>query len=123
MFRRPPRSTRTDTLFPYPALFPSMPVTPDAMRVVLDAGVLFGPGKATNAGGVATSALEMQQNASRDSWSFEVTEKRLASIMRDIHRRCAETAETYGAPVNYVVGANIAGFIRVDAAMRLLGVV
>src|SRR3546814_4756366 len=73
----------------------NMPCTPDAMRVFLDAGVLFGPGKATNAGGVATSALEMQQNASRDSWSFEVTEKRLASIMRDIHRRCAERPEEH----------------------------
>src|SRR3546814_16975016 len=84
----------------------NMPCTPDAMRVFLDAGVLFGPGKATNAGGVATSALEMQQNASRDSWSFEVTEKRLASIMHDIHRPCAETAATYSAPAQSFVAAN-----------------
>jgi glutamate dehydrogenase (NADP+) len=101
----------------------NMPCTPEAVRVFIDAKTLFGPGKAANAGGVATSALEMQQNASRDSWSFEKTEERLASIMHGIHDRCAETAEEYGAPGNYVVGANIAGFIRVAAAMRALGVI
>jgi len=101
----------------------NMPCTPDAMRIFTDAGVLFGPAKAVNAGGVATSALEMQQNASRDSWTFEATEERLASIMRGIHDRCSETAEEYGAPGNYVVGANIAGFIRVAEAMRALGVI
>jgi glutamate dehydrogenase (NADP+) len=87
------------------------------------AGVLFGPGKAANAGGVATSALEMQQNASRDSWSFEQTEARLASIMRGIHDTCAETAEEYGVPGNYVLGANITGFERVAAAMTALGII
>jgi len=101
----------------------NMPCTPEAVRVFLEADVLFGPGKATNAGGVATSALEMQQNASRDSWSFEETEGRLAHIMHDIHDRCAQTAEEYGAPGNYVLGANIAGFIRVAEAMRALGVI
>ncbi len=101
----------------------NMPCTPDAVRAFLDAGVLFGPGKAANAGGVATSALEMQQNASRDSWTFEATEKRLATIMNGIHDRCAEMAEEYGAPGNYVLGANVAGFIRVAEAMRALGVV
>mgnify|MGYP001424672761 CR=1 FL=1 len=101
----------------------NMPCTPDAVRVFLDAGVLFGPGKAANAGGVATSALEMQQNASRDSWTFEATEQRLATIMNGIHDRCAEMAEEYGAPGNYVLGANVAGFIRVAEAMRALGVV
>lgn len=101
----------------------NMPCTPDAVRVFSEAGVLFGPGKATNAGGVATSALEMQQNASRDSWSFEETEARLAVIMRSIHDRCAETADEYGMPGNYVAGANIAGFIRVAEAMRALGVI
>jgi glutamate dehydrogenase (NADP+) len=101
----------------------NMPCTPDAVHVFQRAGILFGPGKATNAGGVATSALEMQQNASRDSWSFEKTEDRLAEIMRGIHDRCAETAEEYGSPGNYVLGANIAGFIRVAEAMRALGVV
>ena len=67
----------------------NMPCTPEAVRIFRDAGVLFGPGKATNAGGVATSALEMQQNASRDSWSFEATEARLAAIMHGIHDDCA----------------------------------
>jgi glutamate dehydrogenase (NADP+) len=101
----------------------NMPCTPDAVRVFADANVLFGPGKATNAGGVATSALEMQQNASRDSWTFEATEEKLATNMRDIHDRCARTAEEYGAPGDYVLGANIAGFIKVAEAMRALGVV
>jgi glutamate dehydrogenase (NADP+) len=101
----------------------NMPTTPDAVQVFQDAGVLFAPGKAANAGGVATSALEMQQNASRDSWSFEHTEERLEALIRDIHARCAETAEEYGAPGNYVVGANIAGFIQVADAMLALGVV
>jgi glutamate dehydrogenase (NADP+) len=101
----------------------NMPCTPDAVRAFLEAGVLFGPGKAANAGGVATSALEMQQNASRDSWSFEATEARLAAIMHDIHDRCAATADEYGAPGNYVMGANIAGFICVAEAMAALGVI
>lgn len=101
----------------------NMPSTPDAVRIFQEAGVLFAPGKAANAGGVATSALEMQQNASRDSWSFEQTEERLAGIMRSIHDTCAETAEEYGAPNDYVLGANIAGFVRVTEAMRALGVI
>ncbi|MGD9472511.1 MAG: NADP-specific glutamate dehydrogenase [Novosphingobium sp.] len=101
----------------------NMPCTPDAVRVFQNAGVLFGPGKAANAGGVATSALEMQQNASRDSWSFEKTEERLAAIMRNIHDTCAETADEYGAPGDYVLGANIAGFERVAAAMTAFGVI
>lgn len=101
----------------------NMPCTPEAVRLFLEAGVLFGPGKATNAGGVATSALEMQQNASRDSWTFEATEERLAVIMNGIHDRCAEVADEYGSPGNYVLGANIAGFIRVAEAMRAFGVV
>src|SRR5690606_1880235 len=71
----------------------NMPATPGAVRVFREAGVLFAPGKAANAGGVATSALEMQQNASRDSWTFEYTEERLGEIMRNIHERCAEAAE------------------------------
>lgn len=101
----------------------NMPCTPDAVRIFTEANVLFGPGKATNAGGVATSALEMQQNASRDSWTFEETEQRLATIMRKIHDRCASTADEYGLPGNYVAGANIAGFIQVAEAMRALGVI
>ena len=101
----------------------NMPTTPKAVALLQDAGVLFGPGKAANAGGVATSALEMQQNASRDSWSFEHTEDRLAEIMTRIHDRCVETAEEYDAPGNYVVGANIAGFTKVADAMIALGVI
>jgi len=101
----------------------NMPCTREAVALLREHKVLFGPGKAANAGGVATSALEMQQNASRDSWSFEHTENRLADIMVSIHDRCARTAEEYGAPGNYVVGANIAGFRRVADAMLALGVV
>jgi glutamate dehydrogenase (NADP+) len=101
----------------------NMPCTPEAVRIFQEAGVLFAPGKAANAGGVATSALEMQQNASRDSWTFEQTESRLATIMRNIHDTCAATAEEYGAPGDYVLGANIAGFVRVAEAMRALGVI
>jgi glutamate dehydrogenase (NADP+) len=100
-----------------------MPTTPDAIRTLRAAGVAFAPGKAANAGGVATSALEMQQNASRDSWTFEYTEDRLAEIMRSIHDRCLETADEYGAPGDYVVGANIAGFTQVADAMLALGLI
>ena len=101
----------------------NMPTMPDAVKVLTEAKVLFAPGKAANAGGVATSGLEMQQNASRDSWSAEYTETRLREIMQGIHARCAETADEYGAPGSYIVGANIAGFIRVADAMLALGVI
>ncbi|WP_216849542.1 NADP-specific glutamate dehydrogenase [Pimelobacter simplex] len=101
----------------------NMPCTPDAVKVLTEAGVAFAPGKAANAGGVATSALEMQQNASRDSWSFAHTEERLEQIMVGIHARCLETADAYGVPGNYVAGANIAGFIQVADAMLALGVI
>ena len=101
----------------------NMPCTPDAVEIFSEAGVLYAPGKASNAGGVATSALEMQQNASRDSWTFEDTEARLAEIMRAIHTRCAQTAEEYGAPGNYVMGANLAGYLRVADAMVAQGLI
>ncbi|MRJ77677.1 NADP-specific glutamate dehydrogenase [Aeromicrobium sp. SMF47] len=101
----------------------NMPTTAAATKVLADAGVLFAPGKAANAGGVATSALEMQQNASRDSWSFEHTERRLDEIMRGIHDRCLATADEYGVPGDYVAGANIAGFTHVADAMLALGVI
>lgn len=101
----------------------NMPCTPEAVKNFQDAGVLYAPGKASNAGGVATSALEMQQNASRDSWSFEQTENRLQSIMRSIHATCIETADHYGDPGNYVTGANLAGYTRVADAMVALGVI
>ncbi|UAJ77852.1 NADP-specific glutamate dehydrogenase [Leifsonia sp. ZF2019] len=101
----------------------NMPCTPDAVNVLRAAGVLFAPGKAANAGGVATSALEMQQNASRDAWSFDYAEQRLADIMANIHDSCAETAADYGEPGDYVLGANVAGFVRVADAMLALGVI
>jgi len=101
----------------------NMPSTPEAIRVFREARVMFAPGKAANAGGVATSALEMQQNAGRDHWTFEQTEARMARIMRDIHDTCCQTADAYGAPGDYVLGANIAGFVRVAESMRLLGVI
>jgi len=101
----------------------NMPTTPEAVRVFQEAGVAFAPGKAANAGGVATSALEMQQNASRDSWTFEHTEARLGEIMKHIHDSCYTTAEKYGSPGNYVVGANIAGFELVADAMLAQGLI
>ncbi|REE05189.1 NADP-specific glutamate dehydrogenase [Citricoccus muralis] len=101
----------------------NMPSTQKATELFIEAGVLFGPGKAANAGGVATSALEMQQNASRDTWSFEDTHDKLEKIMFDLHDRCLETAEQYGSPGNYVVGANIAGFVKVADAMLAQGVI
>lgn len=101
----------------------NMPTTPEGIKVFLEAGIAYGPGKAANAGGVATSALEMQQNACRDSWSFEFTEKKLEEIMIGIHKACFETAEEYGYPGNYVVGANIAGFIKVANAMVAQGLI
>lgn len=101
----------------------NMPCEPEAVRMFREAGVLFGPGKAANAGGVATSALEMQQNASRDSWSFEYSEQRLREIMSNIHNDCFETAQAYGYPGDYVLGANVAGLNRVAEAMLALGVV
>jgi glutamate dehydrogenase (NADP+) len=101
----------------------NMPCLLEAVAAFREAGVLFGPGKAANAGGVATSALEMQQNASRDSWDFEYTELRLVEIMREIHSTCLGTAEQYGAGDDYVAGANIAGFVRVADAMLALGLV
>ncbi|CAM2963202.1 glutamate dehydrogenase (NADP+) [Williamsia muralis] len=101
----------------------NMPTTPEAIKLFSDAGVRFAPGKAANAGGVATSALEMQQNASRDSWSFDHTEERLAEIMRSIHDRCLHTAEAYGFPGNYTAGANISAFTHVADAMLAQGLI
>ncbi|GLY65505.1 NADP-specific glutamate dehydrogenase [Amycolatopsis taiwanensis] len=101
----------------------NMPTTPGAVRILMEGGVSFAPGKAANAGGVAASALEMQQNASRDSWTFEYSETRLREIMVDIHDRCYATAEEYGVPGNYVAGANIGGYARVAEAMLALGLI
>ncbi|MBO4210354.1 NADP-specific glutamate dehydrogenase [Micromonospora echinofusca] len=101
----------------------NMPTTPQAVRIFAEAGVRFAPGKAANAGGVAASALEMQQNASRDSWTFAHSEQRLREIMRDIHARCYATAEEYGMPGNYAAGANIDGFRMVAEAMLAHGLI
>jgi glutamate dehydrogenase (NADP+) len=101
----------------------NMPTTPEGIEIFQDAGIAYGPGKAANAGGVATSALEMQQNASRDSWSFDYTQKRLEEIMIDIHKNCYETSAEFGEPGNYVQGANITGFVRVARAMTAMGVI
>jgi glutamate dehydrogenase (NADP+) len=100
----------------------NMPCTRDALELFARAGVAVAPSKAANAGGVATSALEMQQNASRDSWTFEQTEQRLRQIMRDIHDACRGAAEEYGTPDDYLMGANVVGFERVAAAMLAHGV-
>ncbi|WP_433701657.1 NADP-specific glutamate dehydrogenase [Nocardiopsis sp. CA-288880] len=101
----------------------NMPTTPEAVQVLREAGVLFAPGKAANAGGVATSVLEMRQNARRTSWSFEHAEAELAEVMTGIHDRCEEAAERYGAPGDYVLGANVAGFERVAGAMLAQGLI
>ena len=101
----------------------NMPCTPEAIEVFRRHGVAFGPGKAANAGGVAVSSLEMSQNSMRTSWSREEVDDRLREVMRRIHRMCLETAEQYGCPGDYVVGANIAGFLRVARAMMDQGVV
>ncbi|WP_329391972.1 NADP-specific glutamate dehydrogenase (plasmid) [Streptomyces sp. NBC_01351] len=101
----------------------NMPTTPEAVRVLQAAGVAFGPGKAANAGGVATSALEMSQNAARTSWPFERVEEELAGVMRRIHDTAYETAERYGRSGDYVAGANLAGFERVADAMLAQGLI
>jgi glutamate dehydrogenase (NADP+) len=100
----------------------NMPSTPEAVDTFLHAGICYGPGKAANAGGVATSGLEMTQNSMRLNWSREEVDQRLHRIMVDIHRNCRTTAEDYGLPGNYVVGANIAGFVKVADAMMDQGV-
>lgn len=101
----------------------NMPTTIGGVNQFLDAGILYGPGKAANAGGVATSGLEMAQNSMRMSWTREEVDNRLQQIMKAIHKACAQTAEKYGTPGNYVNGANIAGFLKVANAMMDQGVV
>ncbi|SJM45569.1 NADP-specific glutamate dehydrogenase [Actinomycetales bacterium JB111] len=101
----------------------NMPCTPEAVEVFQAAGISFGPGKAANAGGVATSALEMQQNASREQWSFDKTVAKLEIVMTNIHDNVARTAEQHGAAGNYVLGANVAGFVQVADSMLAHGVV
>ena len=100
----------------------NMPSTLDAIKIYQDKGVLYGPAKAANAGGVATSGLEMSQNSMRLNWPREEVDKRLHEIMRSIHRSCLEAAQTYGRPGDYLMGANIAGFVKVANAMLSFGV-
>jgi glutamate dehydrogenase (NADP+) len=101
----------------------NMPSTIEAVNQFVDARVLYGPGKAANAGGVATSGLEMAQNSMRFNWTREEVDNRLHLIMKSIHSACVETAERFGTPGNYVNGANIAGFLKVADAMMDQGVV
>jgi glutamate dehydrogenase (NADP+) len=101
----------------------NMPCTPEAVEVFQKAGILFAPGKASNAGGVATSGLEMSQNSMRMSWSSEEVDKHLHNIMISIHSACVTAAKEAGHPGNYVMGANIAGFKKVADAMMAQGLV
>ena len=101
----------------------NMPCTPEAVEVFQKAGVLFAPGKASNAGGVATSGLEMSQNSLRLSWTHEEVDKRLEEIMVNIHKSAFETAKEHGREGDYVFGANVAGFLKVAEAMIAQGVV
>ncbi|MBQ72798.1 MAG: NADP-specific glutamate dehydrogenase [Planctomycetaceae bacterium] len=101
----------------------NMPVTPEGQDILQEKGVLYAPGKAANAGGVAVSALEMAQASGRTFWSREEVDRRLHAIMKDIHQNCLEAAKAYGRPGNYMDGANIAGFLKVAKAMQDQGVV
>lgn len=100
----------------------NMPSTLDAIDVFLNNGILFGPAKAANAGGVAVSALEMAQNSARMPWTFEEVDTKLHGIMKNIYKNSVEAAEAYGEPGNLVVGANIAGFLKVADAMLTQGI-
>jgi len=101
----------------------NMPTVPAGVNVFLDAKILYGPGKAANAGGVSTSGLEMSQNSMRLSWSREEVDQRLHGIMKAIHKSCVDASQRFGTPGNYVNGANIAGFLKVADAMMDQGVV
>lgn len=100
----------------------NMPTTLEATEYLQKNGILFAPGKAANAGGVATSALEMSQNSERLSWTFEEVDQKLKQIMTDIFAKAAEAADRYDVPGDYVAGANIAGFEKVANAMLAQGV-
>ena len=101
----------------------NMPTTIDGVNLFLESKILYGPGKAANAGGVSTSGLEMSQNSMRLGWSREEVDTRLHNIMKNIHKACFDTAEKYGTPGNYVNGANIAGFLKIADAMMDQGLV
>ena len=101
----------------------NMPSTPEAIATFQNAGIMFGPAKASNAGGVATSALEMSQNSMRYSWTFAEVDAKLKDIMTNIYHNCASAAKEYGMEGNLVAGANIAGFLKVARSMLAHGVV
>lgn len=101
----------------------NMPCTPEAIHLFQEAGIAFGPGKAANAGGVATSLLEMAQNSQRLHWTFDEVDNKLHSIMNSIYETCMDAAETFGRPGDLVLGANAAGFIKVARAIMAQGVV
>jgi glutamate dehydrogenase (NADP+) len=101
----------------------NMPSTPQAIDIFLDNNIFYAPGKAANAGGVAVSGLEMAQNSMRISWPKEEVDSRLKIIMKNIHQSCLGAAEEYGKPGNYLIGANIAGFVKVVNAMLDQGLV
>ncbi|KKK89997.1 hypothetical protein LCGC14_2727490, partial [marine sediment metagenome] len=101
----------------------NMPCTPEAVEVFQNAKILFSPGKASNAGGVATSGLEMSQNSIRYNWSAEEVDQKLHEIMYDIHNACVEYGREENGYINYVKGANIAGFVKVADAMLAQGIV
>jgi glutamate dehydrogenase (NADP+) len=100
-----------------------MPSSPEAVKIFLDKKLLYAPGKAANAGGVAVSGLEMAQNRMLLNWSAEEVDRRLKTIMKNIHQNCLDVAAYYDAPGNYLVGANIAGFVRVVNATLDQGLV
>ena len=100
-----------------------MPTSPEAVRIFQDKKLLYAPGKAANAGGVAVSGLEMAQNRMLLTWSAEEVDQRLQAIVQSIHQNCLDVAEEYGHPGNYLVGANVAGFVRVVNAMLDQGLV
>ncbi|HNP06837.1 MAG TPA: glutamate dehydrogenase, partial [Cyclobacteriaceae bacterium] len=97
--------------------------TTEGTNVIIDSGVMYAPGKASNAGGVATSGLEMMQNYMGQNWTSEDVDSKLQGIMKNIHDNCLAAAKEYGKPGNYMVGANIAGFLKVANAMKAQGIV
>ena len=99
-----------------------MPCTPEAITAIKGAGLMFSPAKASNAGGVATSGLEMSQNSGRISWTFEEVDGKLKNIMEGIYKACADAAEKYGMKGDIQAGANIAGFLKVADAMLWQGI-
>jgi glutamate dehydrogenase (NADP+) len=100
-----------------------MPTTIEGINILIDNGVMYSPGKASNAGGVATSGLEMTQNYMGSNWTREEVDNKLKTIMKNIHDTALAAAKEYGKPGNYMAGANIAGFIKVANAMKSQGVV